>query len=152
MKQLQSGIRSILMATVLIPLITLGFSAPAFSADCPQKRSTPKAPGNASEQKNPLKPTDENLTAGKTLYNHTAKPLACLQCHGVNGNGNGMMARSMEPKPRNFSCKATMSEIPDGQLFWIIKNGSKGTGMMAYKALADEEIWQLILHIRHLGN
>jgi len=37
-------------------------------------------------------------------------------------------------------------------LFWIIKNGSQGTGMMAYKAMEDNQIWQLILHIRHLAN
>ncbi|PIR00296.1 MAG: cytochrome C [Nitrospinae bacterium CG11_big_fil_rev_8_21_14_0_20_45_15] len=151
MKQSHSGIRSILTATFLITLVTLGFSAPAFSQDCVQKRSTPKAPDSIAKLENPLQATPENTSAGQELFNHTAKPLACIQCHGINGNGHGMMARGMEPKPRDFTCSAMMSQIPDGQLFWIIKNGSQGTGMMAYKALEENQIWQLILHIRHLG-
>jgi mono/diheme cytochrome c family protein len=41
-----------------------------------------------------------------------------------------------------------MNDIPDGQLFWIIRNGSKGTAMPAFKDLKDEQIWHLILYIR----
>jgi hypothetical protein len=44
-----------------------------------------------------------------------------------------------------------MKDIPDGQLFWIIKNGSQGTGMMSYAGLPDEQIWQLIQYIRWLA-
>jgi len=42
-------------------------------------------------------------------------------------------------------------EIPDGQLFWIIKNGSPGTGMMPFAGLPDEQVWQLIHYIRSLA-
>jgi mono/diheme cytochrome c family protein len=151
MGQSQSGIRSILTATFLITLITLGFSTPAFSQDCDQKRSTQKAPDSFAKLKNPLQATPENVSAGRELFTHTAKPLACIQCHGINGNGHGMMAKGMAPKPRDFTCSAMMNQISDGQLFWVIKNGSQGTGMMAYKSLEENQIWQLILHIRQLG-
>jgi mono/diheme cytochrome c family protein len=34
-------------------------------------------------------------------------------------------------------------------MFWIIKNGSKGTGMIAHKnTLKDKEIWDVIKYIR----
>ena len=49
------------------------------------------------------------------------------------------------------SCGAMMKEIPDGQLFWIIKNGSLGTGMMAFPGLPDEQVWQLVQYIRSLA-
>jgi len=124
----------------------------AIAKDCTQKRVAQKAPDKIVGKKNPLPAIPENISAGKKLFNHTAKPLACRQCHGTKGNGSGMMARGMEPRPRDFTCKKMMENIPDGQLFWITKNGSKNTGMMAYKALSDEEIWQLVLYIRRFVN
>jgi cytochrome c1 len=36
-------------------------------------------------------------------------------------------------------------------LFWVIKNGSPGTGMMAFSGLADEEVWELIHYLRGLA-
>jgi hypothetical protein len=44
-----------------------------------------------------------------------------------------------------------MREIQDGQLFWVIKNGSPGTGMMSFGNLSDDEVWQLIHYIRSLS-
>ncbi len=44
-----------------------------------------------------------------------------------------------------------MRGIPDGQLFWIIKNGSSGTGMMVFSGLPDDQVWQLIHYIRSLA-
>jgi hypothetical protein len=44
-----------------------------------------------------------------------------------------------------------MKNIPDGQLFWVIKNGSKGTGMMGFKMLSDDQIWQLVSYKRKLA-
>jgi mono/diheme cytochrome c family protein len=44
-----------------------------------------------------------------------------------------------------------MKDLPDGQLFWIIKNGSPGTGMMPFSTLPDEQVWQLIHYIRSLA-
>ncbi len=37
-----------------------------------------------------------------------------------------------------------------GQLFWIIKNGSPGTGMLSFKGLKEEQIWQILLYVRQL--
>ena len=44
---------------------------------------------------------------------------------------------------------ATMKKVSAGQMFHIIKNGSKGTGMVAHgKTLKDKEIWDVIKYIR----
>jgi len=45
-----------------------------------------------------------------------------------------------------------MNKIPDGQLYWVIKNGSKGTGMMGFKALSEDQIWQVVSYIRQFSN
>lgn len=120
-------------------------------ADCVQKRKTPKAPGNILKQANPLQATPENISAGEKLYQKKTKPLTCAQCHGTEGDGKGKIAVGLTPKPRDFSCQAMMKDLPDGQLFWIIKNGSRGTGMMAYRALKDDQIWQIVSYIRQFS-
>jgi mono/diheme cytochrome c family protein len=88
---------------------------------------------------------------GKALFLKTAQPVACAMCHGEQGDGKGVMAAALAPPPRNFTCRTMMQEIPDGQLFWIIKNGSPGTGMMSFVGLQDEQVWQLVQYIRSLA-
>ncbi len=118
---------------------------------CPQPRNTKKAPEKFLQMTNPLPATKEQIQAGKTLYHQTAKPLACTQCHGEQGDGQGLLGAAMVPAPRNFTCGETMKKLSDGQLFWVIKHGSPGTGMMAFAGMPDEQIWQLIHYIRQLA-
>lgn len=115
---------------------------------CPQVRKTRQAPPDIREMKNPLEPTPKNLKKGKILFLRKAKPLACKHCHGLKGDGKGYKAVNMIPPPRNFTCAETMEEITDGQMYWIIKNGSKDTEMQAYDKLKDTQIWQLVLYLR----
>ncbi len=122
------------------------------SGACPQERKTPDAPTEYLRMQNPLQLNEENLKAGETLFKVDARPTPCLVCHGFKGNGMGIIYDQLEPKPRNFTCYYTMSELADGQLFWIIKNGSPGTRMPAFGVLSDEQVWQLILYIRQFAH
>ena len=117
---------------------------------CPQLRYTVAAPDGFLKLKNPLEPDSRNLIAGEALFHTDAQPTACKVCHGPSGNGMGMMSPGLNPPPRNFSCFDTMKNISDGQMFWVIRNGSPGTGMVAYKSLSDKQIWQIILYLRAL--
>ncbi len=116
---------------------------------CPQARSTSKAPEEYYSKINPLKNTAENIEKGRLLFTLDAQP-TCTVCHG-SGNGLGMMSSGLNPPPRNFICKETMQSIPDGQIFWVIKNGSPGTGMPAFSDLNEEQAWQLVHYIRQLS-
>ena len=120
-------------------------------AVCMQPRKTAKAPDEFLATTNPLAASSGAIAAGKTLFLKTAQPVACVMCHGEQGDGKGLMGAALVPPPRNFTCGAMMKDIPDGQLFWIIKNGSPGTGMMAFSGLPDEQVWQLIHYIRSLA-
>ncbi len=60
------------------------------------------------------------------------------------------MGAALVPPPRDFTCGSMMKDSPDGQLFWIIKNGSPETGMMSFVGLPDEQVWELIQYIRSL--
>lgn len=115
---------------------------------CPQPRKTVAAPDEFLKLRNPLTATPQNVLAGKTLFQVDAKPSACRLCHGISGDGLGVMFKQVQPMPRNFTCYQTMDDLPDGQLFWIIKNGSPGTAMPSFKYLEDDQVWQLILYLR----
>lgn len=123
----------------------------ALAGDCVQNRATQPAPFDIYAKANPLEESRKTLSAGRKLYMGGAKPFGCYPCHGINGNAKGMTALKMIIKPRDFSCQAMMKDIPDGQLFWIIKNGSEGTEMKGYKALNDEQVWQIVSYIRQFS-
>ena len=117
---------------------------------CPQPRFTVKAPDNIFSLKNPLKGTVKEILEGESYFQRDVQPTACKVCHGAGGNGFGMMANGLNPPPRNFICKETMKYVSDGQMYWIIKNGSKGTGMPAFADLPDEVIWKIVHYIHSL--
>ena len=120
-------------------------SALAGAAKCPQKRKTKKAPSSLYNKDQTGKADKAN---GKKIFTKKAKPMACKMCHGDKGDGGGKLGAALKPKPRNFTCKKTMKDVTPGQMFWIIKNGSKGTGMAPFKTLKDNEIWDVIKYIR----
>ena len=122
----------------------------AGEAQCPQSRSTAIAPELLYNKTNPLENTLGNIEKGRLLFELDAQP-SCTACHG-SGDGLGMMSGGLNPPPRNFTCKETMENISDGQLFWIIQNGSSGTAMPAFSNLNNEQIWQLVLFLRTLAN
>ena len=154
LKILQSGgDKSFPWKSVVILSFMFIFATPSFllAVNCPQPRYTKKAPSDIYNKVNPVDPSIENILVGKGLYEEKAKPLACKFCHGMKGDGRGSMSLGLNPLPRNFTCAKTINDVPDGQLFWIIRNGSPGTGMPAFKKLEDEEIWQIILYLRKLA-
>ena len=135
----------ILSVMVIFSLVAVG-SVFAKGAKCPQPRKTKAAPGSIAKKDKTKK---ANAKKGKKIFMKTAKPMACKMCHGVKGDGGGKLGAALKPKPRNFTCKATMKKVSAGQMFYIIKNGSKGTGMVAHgKTLKDKQIWDVVKYIR----
>jgi len=121
---------------------------------CPQPRFTEQAPQDYYTRVNPLAATGPNIDAGRNLFQHRSAEgrIACARCHGTDGDGVGPMSSMFDPPPRNFTCSKTINGVPDGQLFWIIQNGSPGTSMPSFNNLKDEQIWQIVLYIRQLAN
>ena len=118
---------------------------------CVQPRKTAQAPAEFLAKTSPVPVSESTIQVGKTLFLKAAQPVACAMCHGDQGNGRGFMGAALTPPPRNFTCGVMMKNIPDGQLFWIIKNGSPGTGMMSFAGLSDDQVWHLIHYIRSLA-
>ena len=120
----------------------------AYAVKCPEPRKTKSAPASFVKIKDVVNADKAN---GKKLFQKSAKPMACKMCHGAKGDGTGKLGAAFKsPKaPRNFTCKATMKKVSAGQMFWIIKNGSKNQpAMVAHKKLKDKEIWDIVKYIR----
>lgn len=101
--------------------------------------------GGRSE-KDPLPPTSENVHAGQRNFISY-----CMVCHGLDGQNTGVpFADKMAPPVPPLS-SSSVQAYTDGQLHWIIENGISPSGMPASKGVfRDEEIWQLVLYVRHL--
>ena len=102
---------------------------------------------------NPLPANEEIVAKGKALYEGKA---FCKACHGPDGKGLGadIAPGSLKgPLPRNFTDKKWQTARTDGELFWILKNGSKGTAMASFVplVLTEEEAWQVLRYVRSFG-
>lgn len=107
---------------------------------------TPAAPEEVAKLANPIPPTSEALKDAPGIYENK-----CSKCHGDKGDGKGSATKGLDVKPRNYTDKNLMEKIPDGQLFWIIANGSDpdATEMAGYKKkLSEEQMWVLVRYIR----
>lgn len=95
---------------------------------------------------NPLALTEENLRAGQRAFS-----AYCFVCHGLDGQGTGVpFAGAMSPPVPSLSSPEVQA-YTDGQLRWVVQNGLSPSGMPASRGiLGDEEIWSIVLWLRHL--
>ena len=105
-------------------------------------------PSGAKRLKNPYTANQELLTAARRHFaDH------CATCHANNGSGDTSIGRNLYPKAPDMRLPDTQNRT-DGELYYIIHNGIRLTGMPAWgeanKKDADEDSWQLVLFIRHL--
>jgi len=76
----------------------------------------------------------------------------CAVCHGNDGSGNTEMGRGLYPRAPDMRLPATQN-LSDGELFYIIENGVRLTGMPAWSTGTKEgetSSWHLVHFIRHL--
>jgi mono/diheme cytochrome c family protein len=75
----------------------------------------------------------------------------CANCHANNGSGHSMYGDGLNPPPPDLRLEATQSKS-DGELYSIIQNGVRMSGMPAFGTSSehDLETWKLALFVRHL--
>ena len=96
---------------------------------------------------NPLPSTKESIRAG---MEHWADH--CATCHGNDGSGDMSIGRALYPRAPDMR-QAPTQQLQDGELFYIIENGVKLTGMPAWGTgtpEGEQESWHLVNFIRHL--
>jgi mono/diheme cytochrome c family protein len=88
--------------------------------------------------------SDEELRKGFKGYDEM-----CIICHSAPGKERRPISKGMRPQPPNLA--EASKQWTTAQLFWIIKNGVKMTGMPAFGPThSDEEIWNLVGFVRIL--
>jgi mono/diheme cytochrome c family protein len=92
---------------------------------------------------NPYPATPERIEVGRKIY--FGKGL-CVTCHSKNGKGVKLPGHS----PRDFTNAKWQDIRTDGELMWVLRNGSPGTGMPVRigKVINEEEGWSVIHFIR----
>jgi mono/diheme cytochrome c family protein len=104
-------------------------------------------PSNVRSMTNPVQPTAEVLEEG---LQHFADH--CASCHANNGSGDTEIGRSLYPRAPDMR-EAPTQELSDGELFSIIENGIRLTGMPAWGTGTPEgqrASWELVHFIRRL--
>ena len=96
---------------------------------------------------NPVEYSGDIIAEGRAHYaDH------CAICHANDGSGNTEMGRGMWPKVPDMRLARTQS-LSDGELFWIIENGVRFTGMPAWSTGTREgqtATWHLVHFVRRL--
>jgi thiosulfate dehydrogenase len=95
----------------------------------------------------PVQPTEENLTAGLTLYEKN-----CQVCHGGPDGAASSIARGLAPNAPQLA-KYGVEDDPEEETYWKIAHGIRFTGMPAFReTLSDGEIWQIVLFTKHMNS
>jgi mono/diheme cytochrome c family protein len=150
---------------LLLLVIALGVAA-AFAAsilhDGLSARATPSAlevffarnvrhiaiPADARQTSNPIADSPEVQREARLHFaDH------CAICHGNDGSGDTPIGRGLYPKPPDLRQPHTQ-KLSDGEIYWIIENGVRLTGMPAFGGSGDhggaDDSWKLVRFIRHL--
>jgi mono/diheme cytochrome c family protein len=153
--------RGHIILIVLVLLVVVAIAAGAMILhDGLSARATPTAleaffaqhahrlsiPSNARNMHNPTEVSDLNLREARQHFaDH------CASCHANDGGGDTMYGKGLYPKPPDLR-KPETQNLSDGELFWIIENGVRFTGMPAFGGGhgSQEDSWKLVLFIRHL--
>lgn len=118
----------------------------------PLKPRVPKAErGTAKKMKSPFGDLDEApaeiVAEGKKIFEGKG---TCVNCHGKEGNGQGPAGKVLNPGPRDFTNCKFHKKRKDGELMWVVMNGSPGTGMVSMipATISEEEGWKVLAYER----
>ena len=104
-------------------------------------------PSGARQLANPVEPTEDVMAEAMAHFaDH------CFVCHSNDGSGNTDFGRGMYPKAPDMRLPDTQG-LSDGELFYIIRNGIRFTGMPGFATVPveeDAETWGLVHFIRRL--
>lgn len=120
-------------------------------ADGEAERPVPSAPAEFLAMENPYDVDDVDddfLKSSKKIYKRK-----CKQCHGSDGDGQGSAAEYLSTRPTAFTEFGYFEERSDGQLYWIVLQGSEGTEMAAFGPgtdanLSEDDVWKLVTYLR----
>jgi mono/diheme cytochrome c family protein len=150
-----AGLAGALCVAVFLSFLVLAFEFNPSALSEPGKVETDVATTTlrilvwrrASREVIPPAPDDwqASVDEGDELYG-----IDCSDCHGLDGHTPTDEGRWMYPRAANL-ISSQVQRYSDRELFWIVKNGIRLSGMPAFaKVETDEHIWNLIAYLRTL--
>ncbi len=140
-----------LAAGVVFVVAARGFSArerpSAIEQWVARRARAMAAPDGAKDLANPVPNSAEVLAEARA---HWADH--CAGCHANNGSGDTEMGKRMYP-PAPDMRQADTQQMTVGELFFVIQNGVRMTGMPAWGGTSshdEQDSWKLVRFIRHL--
>jgi predicted CXXCH cytochrome family protein len=100
-------------------------------------------PAAMRAQVNPLGGDPADIAAGRDLFRQK-----CETCHAYDGSGKTEIGAGEYPRPPPLR-SMNITAMPDGEVFYHIRNGIRNTGMPAW-SMPDTQIWQLVAYLRNL--
>jgi len=133
----------VVMLTAALPI--------ALAARDPQEHQHPTAGAHrhpaAANLKNPVAANEASVSAGRQIYDKQ-----CAGCHGDTGKGDGAMGEELNPKPANLVDADWKHGSSDGEIFVVIRDGVKNTGMKPYgRKMTTHQIWDVVNYLRSLS-
>ena len=86
----------------------------------------------------------KDVLAGQQVYD-----TLCVSCHGIYGRGDGLMAPSLSPRPRDLADPTYQGQVSDDSLFHIISEG-KGAMPGTVDVLSEKERRAVVAFVRLL--
>jgi mono/diheme cytochrome c family protein len=88
--------------------------------------------------------TDKDVLEGFRFYSE-----ACVYCHGAPGKDPTDIGKGLNPEPPYLP--DVVARWSNAELFWIVKNGVRMTGMPAFgPSHKDDEIWKVVAFTQRL--
>lgn len=75
----------------------------------------------------------------------------CVLCHGERGDGRGIRREGLSRPPRDFTDAGWRNRTSPRHVYFAIREGVRGTPMPSWKALDNEDVWDLVAYVRSLS-
>lgn len=96
-----------------------------------------KVPAKDRDKSNPYGDQPDAVAAGQRVFHDH-----CAHCHGEDAEGT--------KKRPSLRSERVQQQATEGDLHWLLVNGSMGSGMPTWSKLGDPQIWQVITYVRSL--
>ena len=124
-----------------VAILTIGDLLRSMTISNASTQETWEVPAKYRNMKNPVVADASSVKMGEMLYNKN-----CASCHGKEGLGDGVKARTLDTFPGDLS-GASYQDQADGEHFFKTKFGH-GEMPAFNKKISDENGWNLVNYMR----
>ena len=89
--------------------------------------------------------TESRNRGGRLFRQH------CALCHGERGDGRGVRREGLTRPPRDFTNPAWREATSPRHVFYAIREGLSGTPMPSWRAMSEQDAWDMTAYILSLG-